>query len=105
MILRKDEIKTLLVVFKELAYEEHTEDERRIWNKLHKELDDPGQDVKLRPKDLAFRWSMNVKSIENMRKLDRGPRYMKLKTGTIRYDLVDVENYERLRAITPKHPL
>lgn len=44
--------------------------------------------------ELADRWGIASRTLENWRQADKGPPFMKLE-GTIRYRLADIEKYEQ----------
>lgn len=53
-------------------------------------------------KQLAFRWGMNPRTLENWRQQKKGPPFFKLHDGPkapVRYRLEDIEEYERAKGV------
>lgn len=53
-------------------------------------------------KQLAARWRMHPRTLENWRQKGRGPRFFKLHDGPkapVRYRLEDIEEYEREKQV------
>lgn len=53
-------------------------------------------------KQLASRWQMHPRTLENWRQQKKGPPYFKLHSGPkapVRYRLEDIEAYERAHGI------
>jgi hypothetical protein len=53
----------------------------------------------LTTKQLAERWGMAHRTLENWRQRKIGPRYLKLEHGAIRYAIADIANYERTNKV------
>ena len=49
--------------------------------------------------DLAARWDMAPRTLENWRQKKKGPIYMKHKGGAVRYAISDIVTYERTHKI------
>ena len=50
-------------------------------------------------KQLAERWGMAHRTLENWRQKTVGPRYMKHKGGAVRYAIADIVTYERTHKV------
>lgn len=50
----------------------------------------------LRTTELAERWAVSTGHLANLRVQGRGPSYVKLGGGSVRYSLADVEAFEML---------
>lgn len=60
--------------------------------------------MNLDQKQLAQRWGMNPRTLENWRQQGRGPKFFKLHNGPkapVRYRLADIEEHERNNGIVP----
>lgn len=50
-------------------------------------------------KQLAERWGMAHRTLENWRQKKKGPIYMKHKGGAVRYAIADIVTYERTNKV------
>jgi hypothetical protein len=48
---------------------------------------------------LAERWGMAPRTLENWRQRNIGPRHMKLENGLVRYAISDIVTYERTHKV------
>jgi hypothetical protein len=58
-------------------------------------------DIWLTQADLAERWSLAEKTLENWRARKYGPRWIQIGRNTVRYRLRDIENWESARERDP----
>jgi hypothetical protein len=54
------------------------------------------------PKDLARRWGISTRTLDRWRRVDQGPRYLKLGWLVV-YRKVDVHAYEDRQTRTPSN--
>lgn len=72
----------------------HRERAARPWARLPEPNAANGQAQLFTPKLLARRWRISHRTLERWRAAGRGPPYVKLMDGCVRYRLADVEEYE-----------
>lgn len=53
----------------------------------------------LTTKQLADRWQVNHRTLQNWRVLKKGPRALKLENGMVRYAVSDILTYEHTNKI------
>lgn len=60
-------------------------------------------EIFLTPDELAARWKLRCKTLQDWRRLGKGPKFVQFggKYGNVRYRLEDVEQYEQEHEITP----
>lgn len=61
------------------------------------------EDVRLNESDLADRMQVTVKTVQKWRREGKGPAYLKLASGSVRYRLEDVLAYEESCLVLPKN--
>lgn len=54
-------------------------------------------DAQLRESQLAARWGVTTRTLQNWRAAGKGPPFLDLGINTIRYRLEDIEAYEKAR--------
>lgn len=50
-------------------------------------------------KELAERWGMEYRTLENWRQKKIGPRFIKLENGLVRYMISDILTYEQSKKV------
>ena len=51
--------------------------------------------ITLTEKDLASRWSVSHRTLQNWRVAKKGPKYIKIEGSSVRYFMVDIIKYEK----------
>lgn len=50
------------------------------------------------PAELAKRWRISIGHLTNLRRYSKGPAYLKIGTGAVRYRLRDIQDHEHVQA-------
>jgi predicted DNA-binding transcriptional regulator AlpA len=60
--------------------------------------------IYLSQRELAARWGISPRTLENWRWRNKGPTYIKLGRRRVRYRLTDIQAFERDHRIAPESP-